>query len=46
MLGVEMVEDKASRKPLALDRMMKLWDMIKDNGILIGRGGLDLNVSV
>ncbi|KAK3864723.1 hypothetical protein Pcinc_029607 [Petrolisthes cinctipes] len=39
MLGVEMVEDKNTRKPLNAQAMGKMWDDIKDLGILIGRGG-------
>lgn len=39
MLGVEMVEDKNTRKPLSAQAMGQMWDDMKDLGILIGRGG-------
>ena len=36
MIGIEMVEDKASKKPLNGVDMMKIWDKTKDLGVLIG----------
>ncbi|KAL8616380.1 hypothetical protein ACOMHN_032234 [Nucella lapillus] len=40
MIGVEMVTDKASRKPLAADDMMSIWEDTKNMGLLLGKGGL------
>ena len=37
MIGIEMVEDKASKKPLNGVDMMKIWDKTKDSGVLIGQ---------
>ena len=37
MIGIEMVEDKASKKPLNGVDMMKIWDQTKDSGVLIGQ---------
>lgn len=39
MIGIEMVEDKKSKKPLNGVDMMKIWDKTKDGGVLIGKGG-------
>eukprot|EP00088_Acartia_fossae_P003947 TRINITY_DN11696_c0_g1_i1.p1 TRINITY_DN11696_c0_g1~~TRINITY_DN11696_c0_g1_i1.p1 ORF type:complete len:499 (+),score=87.62 TRINITY_DN11696_c0_g1_i1:38-1534(+) len=39
MIGIEMVEDKSSKKPLNGDAMMKIWDKTKEGGVLIGKGG-------
>ncbi|CAG0901012.1 unnamed protein product [Darwinula stevensoni] len=44
MIGVEMVEDKESRTPLKPERMMALFEDIKDMGVLLGLGGLHKNV--
>lgn len=44
MIGVEMVESRSNNKPLNLDRMNKLWEDIKDMGVLLGKGGLYGNV--
>lgn len=39
MLGVELVEDKETRKPLHAERIMEVWNGLKDCGVLVGRGG-------
>ncbi|XP_062268483.1 alanine--glyoxylate aminotransferase 2, mitochondrial [Platichthys flesus] len=39
-IGVEMVKDKASRDPLPPDEMNKIFEDVKDMGILIGKGGV------
>ncbi|XP_050399414.1 alanine--glyoxylate aminotransferase 2, mitochondrial [Patella vulgata] len=39
MIGVEMVEDRSSRKPLPADKMADIWEETKDQGILLGKGG-------
>lgn len=40
MIGVEMVTDKAGRKPLPADQMGAIWEETKDMGVLFGKGGL------
>ncbi len=44
MIGVEMVEDKSSKKPLSKERMLLIWEELKDQGVLVGLGGVDKNV--
>lgn len=44
MIGVEMVKDANTREPLSPQTMMQLWDMCKDRGIILGRGGYHGNV--
>ena len=44
MIGVEMVSDRKSRKPLSLDIMLVMMEIMKDMGVLIGKGGLHGNV--
>ncbi|XP_057674106.1 alanine--glyoxylate aminotransferase 2, mitochondrial isoform X2 [Corythoichthys intestinalis] len=39
-IGVEMVQDKASRKPLPQQDMAAIFEDIKDMGVLIGKGGV------
>lgn len=39
MLGVELVEDKETRQPINPQRMMEVWDGLRDLGVLVGRGG-------
>ncbi|XP_061654908.1 alanine--glyoxylate aminotransferase 2, mitochondrial [Phyllopteryx taeniolatus] len=39
-IGVEMVQDKASRAPLCPQDMLAIFEDIKDMGILIGKGGM------
>jgi alanine-glyoxylate transaminase/(R)-3-amino-2-methylpropionate-pyruvate transaminase len=43
MVGVEMVKDKKSQEPAA-DIAVKLLDLTKDRGLLIGKGGLSGNI--
>ncbi|KAJ8877938.1 hypothetical protein PR048_022397 [Dryococelus australis] len=44
MIGVEMVEDKDSRRPLPAKSFLDVWEDCKDMGLLLGRGGLSGNV--
>lgn len=44
MIGVEMVDDKISKTPLAADRMLDIWERTKDYGVLFGKGGRFGNV--
>ncbi|OXB79160.1 UNVERIFIED_CONTAM: hypothetical protein H355_006619 [Colinus virginianus] len=40
MIGIEMVTDKESRRPLPSEEINQIWEDCKDMGVLIGRGGL------
>ncbi|KAF6733231.1 Alanine--glyoxylate aminotransferase 2, mitochondrial [Oryzias melastigma] len=40
MIGVEMVTDKTSRKPLPSAEMAEIFEDVKDMGVLIGKGGV------
>jgi len=44
MIGVEMVENKKTKKPLALEKMSQIWETTKQMGVLFGKGGLNGNV--
>lgn len=44
MIGLEFVENKESRKPLAADKVNTIWETTKNNGVLFGKGGLNGNV--
>merc|ERR1719367_1661766 len=44
MIGVEMVNDKASRAPLSAEKMMNIWEDCKDMGLLLGKGGINGNI--
>jgi alanine-glyoxylate transaminase/(R)-3-amino-2-methylpropionate-pyruvate transaminase len=44
MVGLEFVEDKESRKPLALDKVNAIWEATKNAGVLFGKGGYFGNV--
>lgn len=39
MIGVEMVESKETRKQLPLDKVLDIFEDLKDEGLLVGRGG-------
>ena len=44
LVGIEMVEDKESKKPLNGEKMLDIWDATKRAGVLIGKGGFYGNV--
>lgn len=44
MIGMEFVEDKETRKPLAVEKINKIWETCKNMGLLVGKGGLHGNV--
>ncbi|PIK61802.1 hypothetical protein BSL78_01257 [Apostichopus japonicus] len=44
MIGVELVENKETRQPLALEKTAAIFETIKDLGVLIGLKGTALNV--
>ncbi|HUV08910.1 MAG TPA: aspartate aminotransferase family protein [Spirochaetia bacterium] len=43
MLGMELVRDRTTKEP-AKQEMAKIMELCKDQGLLIGRGGIDGNV--
>ena len=43
MQGVELVRDRLTKEP-AVEEMKRLMDLTKDNGLIIGKGGLYGNV--
>ena len=43
MIGVELVESKKTRKPLAGEKVLSIFEHTKNMGILIGKGGLGGN---
>ncbi|XP_055927910.1 alanine--glyoxylate aminotransferase 2, mitochondrial-like [Argiope bruennichi] len=44
MIGVEMVMDKESKKPLSKDKISAILEDAKEMGLLLGKGGLHGNV--
>jgi alanine-glyoxylate transaminase/(R)-3-amino-2-methylpropionate-pyruvate transaminase len=40
MIGLELVENKKSRKPLPVEKVATIFETTKNMGILIGKGGL------
>lgn len=40
MIGVEFVKDKKTNAPLPGPDVVSIWEAIKDNGVLVGKGGL------
>lgn len=44
MIGVELVESKESRKPLAKELFQRIWNETKERGVLFGNGGINGNV--
>lgn len=45
MIGVELVEDKKSRRPLPTKYFSKVMNETKNRGVLFGNGGFYGNVS-
>lgn len=44
MIGIEFVESKESRKPLAVDKFQRIFNQTKDYGVLFGCGGFYGNI--
>jgi len=44
MIGLEVVEDKETKKPLAMEKTLAIFEKMKDYGVLVGLGGLWRNV--
>lgn len=45
MIGVEMVQDEKLRTPLNSSSFGDIWENCKDRGVLLGKGGINGNVS-
>lgn len=45
MIGVEMVDDAKTRKPMNTAAVVDIWNDCKDMGVLLGKGGIGGNVS-
>ena len=43
MLGIELVRDENTKQP-AKEEMLRVMEHCRENGLLIGKGGLDNNV--
>ena len=43
MIGVELVESKTTRKPLNSEKLNAIKEAIKDMGLIIGAGGINVN---
>ena len=39
MIGIELVQDKVSKKPLQVETVLKILEEAKEKGLLLGRGG-------
>ncbi len=46
MIGVELVKNKKTNDPLGANDFVQIWEDCKDMRVLIGRGGLNGNVSI
>ena len=44
MLGIELVRDRTTKQP-ATKEMLQVMEHCRENGLLIGKGGLDNNVA-
>ena len=44
MIGVELVENKQTKQPLNQDKFLKIFEDLKDMGLLVGKGGAYGNV--
>ncbi|XP_058457742.1 alanine--glyoxylate aminotransferase 2, mitochondrial isoform X2 [Malaya genurostris] len=44
MIGVELVANKETRQHLSAPHFVEIWEMCRDMGVLLGRGGLNANV--
>ena len=45
MIGVELISDSKAQGPLESERMLEIFENIKNMGVLVGKGGLHANVS-
>lgn len=45
MIGVEMVDNASTRTPMNPTSFGDIWENCKDRGVLLGKGGINGNVS-
>lgn len=45
MIGIELVSDQKNRSAISAKHFLDIWEECKDQGLLLGRGGLCGNVS-
>jgi alanine-glyoxylate transaminase / (R)-3-amino-2-methylpropionate-pyruvate transaminase len=45
MIGVEMVDNAEKRTPMNTNAFGDIWENCKDRGVLLGKGGINGNVS-
>lgn len=45
MIGIEMVDNLETKVPLNATHFVDIWENCKDMGVLLGKGGLNGNVS-
>lgn len=44
MIGIDLVENPETREPLGTEKFIKIFEICKDAGLIIGKGGLFSNV--
>ncbi|CAL7941247.1 unnamed protein product [Xylocopa violacea] len=44
MIGIELISNSEMKKPLETERMLEIFEDIKNMGVLVGKGGLHANV--
>ncbi|XP_076290271.1 alanine--glyoxylate aminotransferase 2, mitochondrial [Lasioglossum baleicum] len=44
IIGIELISNSETREPLEKERMLEIFEDIKDMGVLLGKGGLHANV--
>ncbi|PBC32658.1 Alanine--glyoxylate aminotransferase 2 [Apis cerana cerana] len=44
MIGIELISNSETKKPLESERILEIFENIKNMGILVGKGGLHANV--
>ncbi|KOC62204.1 Alanine--glyoxylate aminotransferase 2, mitochondrial [Habropoda laboriosa] len=44
MIGIELISNIETKKPLKTEHMLEIFEVIKDMGVLVGKGGLHANV--
>lgn len=45
MIGIELISNSETKRPLESERILEIFENIKNMGILVGKGGLYANVS-